>query len=158
MKLSPNFYLAEFTTSQAAERAGLDNDPGPTEIANLQALVNNVLQPLRDAMGEPLIVSSGYRSPQVNELIGGAMESQHLAGEAADIQIFGIDNRDLAQYIIDLGLPFDQLILEYYSPQKGPNSGWVHVSHRASGGNRKSILRAIANPQTKQTEYFSGLG
>ncbi len=156
MKLSKNFQLSEFTSSQTAERNGLVNDPGPAEMANLQALVDNVLQPLRDAMEDVIIINSGYRSPAVNALAGGARNSQHMTGQAADIEILAIDNKELAQYIIDLGLPFDQLILEYYDSNRGPNTGWIHVSYDANGG-RKEVLSAKFDPNTQKTVYLPGL-
>lgn len=156
MKLSKNFQLSEFTSSQTAERNGISNDPGPAELANIQALVDNVLQPLRDAMEDVIIINSGYRAPEVNRMVGGSVNSQHMSGQAADIEILAIDNKELAQYIIDLGLPFDQLILEFYDSQKGPNTGWIHVSHVAQGG-RKQVLSSKYNPQTRKTDYYEGL-
>lgn len=156
MKLSKNFQLSEFTSSQTAERNGISNDPGPAELANIQALVDNVLQPLRDAMEDVIIINSGYRSPEVNRMVGGVEDSQHMSGQAADIEILAIDNKELAQYIIDLGLPFDQLILEFYDAQKGPNTGWIHVSFDARGG-RKQVLSSKYNPQTRKTDYYDGL-
>jgi zinc D-Ala-D-Ala carboxypeptidase len=156
MRLSKNFSLSEFIGSQMGERAGLDNQPDQAQTENIRLLVENILQPLRDAMEEPLYINSGFRSPEVNRLVGGALNSQHLTGLAADIEIVSIDNKELAQYIIDLGLPFDQLILEFYDRTKGPNTGWVHVSYDPQGG-RGEVLSAKHNPQTRKTEYFPGL-
>lgn len=156
MRLSKNFSLSEFIGSQMGERAGIDNQPNPDQIENIRLLVENILQPLRDAMEEPLYINSGFRNPEVNRLVGGAPNSQHLTGLAADIEIISIDNKELAQYIIDLGLPFDQLILEFYDKEKGHNTGWVHVSYDPQGG-RHEVLSAKHNPQTGRTEYFQGL-
>lgn len=158
-KLSKNFRLSEFIGSQEAERRGIDNQPGPEELKNIQALVDNILQPLRDAMDDYIVINSGYRCPRLNIIVGGAPDSQHLKGQAADIEIVAIDNKELAQYIIDLGLPFDQLILEFYDKTKGPNTGWVHVSFdpNAPNGGRREVLTAKYNPQTGKTDYFSGL-
>ena len=134
--LSKNFSLGEFTKSQAAKQMGIINVPGPTEVSRLQALVLNVLQPLRTAMGYPVIVKSGYRSSDLNLAIGGAVNSSHMKGEAADI--VGSNKAQMFNYIKD-NLPFDQLIWE-----KGNNTEpeWIHVSYK-SIGNRKQVLQYI---------------
>ncbi len=142
MKLSENFTLQELTRSQAATRHNIDNIPGPVELENLKALVTNILQPLRDMLQKPINVSSGYRSPELNEIIRGAKESQHMHGQAADIECFGVNNYALAKTIYD-HFVYDQLILEFYSPETGgPNSGWIHVSYVRIGENRGDTLRA----------------
>lgn len=154
MRLSPSFALADLTRSEAAARRGLDNTPTPEAIENLRALVLQVLQPLRDGLGRPLRVNSGYRGPAVNRAVGGSRNSQHLTGEAADIECAGVDNKRLAQTIIDLSLPFDQLILEFYVVGE-PSSGWVHVSHKRSGPQRGEVLRAVRLPGG--VSYLPGL-
>ena len=140
MQLSKNFWLSEFTKSQAATRRGLSNVPGPSEIAALRDLVENVLQPIRDHFRVPVSISSGYRSAAVNRAVGGTGTSQHTKGQAADIEVSGVSNRDLAEWIRD-NLPFDQVILEGYNAAEGPNSGWVHVSYRKNSP-RRSVLTA----------------
>ncbi len=135
--LSPSFRLSEFVASQTAARRGLDNTPPPAAIAALQTLCVEVLQPVRDHFARPVIVSSGYRAPAVNAAVGGSKTSQHMLGEAADIEIAGVSNYDLAKWIY-ANLRFDQLILEFYTPGQ-PSSGWVHVSYRA-GRLRQSVL------------------
>lgn len=137
MQFTKNFSLAEMTKSQSAIRLGLKNEPGAAAIENLRYLCRNVLQPLRDAVG-PIFVSSGFRSHGLNRMIGGARTSQHVLGQAADIE-GQISNVELARAIIKLKLPFDQLILEFYDGEN-PNSGWVHVSHRPEG--RREVLTA----------------
>lgn len=133
--LSKNFALEEFTKSNTAKRLGIDNTPGPIEIANIGALVINVLQPLRDAMGFPIIITSGYRSQALNEQISNAAsDSQHTKGEAADI--VGQDKAKMFYYIKD-NLPFDQLIWEAGNSNEPQ---WIHVSYKAIG-NRKQVLR-----------------
>ena len=134
--LSKNFGLDEFVKSAKAKQLGIDNSPGPMEVANISALVNNVLQPLRDAVGYPIIITSGYRSPELNQAIGGALHSQHMQGQAADIK--GKNNAQLFQYIKE-NLPFDQLIWE---AGDNTNPAWVHVSYKAIG-NRKQVLQYI---------------
>lgn len=129
--LSPHFSLAELTKSQTAIRKGIPNVPGPAAVVRLRALCGAVLEPVRAHFGRPLIVGSGYRSPRLNRAIGGAAGSQHCRGEAADIEIAGVPNGDIAAWIRD-HLAFDQLILEAYTPGE-PASGWVHVSYRAQG-------------------------
>ena len=127
MKLSKNFSLSELTKSQSATRLGIDNIPTMAVIDNLQQLVDNVLQPLRDSLDRPIIISSGYRSPDLNKAIGGSPTSDHTKGQAADIEVFGISNKDLAEHIRD-NFKFTQLILEFPS-RNDPSAGWVHVSY-----------------------------
>jgi hypothetical protein len=126
MKLSKNFSVAELSKSEAAVRQGLDNTPSLTVIDNLQALVDNILQPVRDKFG-PVVVTSGYRSPAVNKAIGGSATSDHTKGQAADFEVLGMANKDLAEWIKD-NLKFTQLILEFPS-KNDPNAGWVHCSY-----------------------------
>ena len=132
--LSKNFALEEFTRSKTANQKGISNQPGPAEIAALAALVQNVLQPLRDAVGFPINITSGYRSPQLNAAIGGATNSQHVKGQAADL--VSQDNAKLFNYIMQ-NLPFDQLIWEAGNDSQPE---WVHVSYKPSF-NRKQVLR-----------------
>lgn len=127
MKLTANFSLNELTQSETALRKGLDNTPNEEVIANLKMLAEKVLQPVREHYGKGVKVNSGYRSPDVNASVGGSKTSDHCKGQAADIEIPGIANADLAQYIKD-NLQFTQLILEFYT-QGIPDSGWVHVSY-----------------------------
>lgn len=152
MRLSPHFHLNEFIKSQAAVRNGLDNTPTKEVVDNLTALCFNVLEPVRAQFG-PVSVSSGFRSPAVNRAIGGSRTSQHTTGEAADFEVFDIDNCDLAQWIAD-NLEFDQLILEFHDHAAGPNSGWVHVSYNRNG-NRKQVL--TAKKVSGKTVYIPGL-
>jgi hypothetical protein len=125
-KLSSNFTLSEMIKSETASRKGLENMPGQTEVDNLEALVVNVLQKIRDHYG-PVKVNSGFRSPDVNAEVGGSRTSDHCKGQAADIEIPGVANADLAEWIRD-NCKFTQLILEFYTPGV-PDSGWVHVSY-----------------------------
>ena len=130
MKLTNNFSLNELTQSETALRRGLDNTPTEEVIANLKTLAEKVLQPVRDHYGKGVKVNSGYRSPDVNAAVGGSRTSDHCKGQAADIEIPGVANADLAKYIKD-SLQFTQLILEFYTPGI-PDSGWVHVSYDPS--------------------------
>lgn len=155
VKLSKFFSLPEMTRSEAAQRGGFDNMPGVEEIANLTALCQKVLDPLREAKGKPIRVNSGYRGPDANRAVGGSSTSQHCKGEASDIEIDGYDNKKLAQDIIDMKLPFDQIILEFYVPGD-PNSGWVHVSHKRNGKQRGEVLRAVR--EGGKTVYKPGIG
>ena len=133
--LSPNFTLEEMVKSQTAERRGIPNVPELHHIEAMEALCENILQPIRDEFG-PFIVSSGFRSAELCLAIGSTINSQHAKGEAADFEVGGIDNADLAMWIRD-NLPFDQLILECYT---GGNSGWVHCSYCEYQENRGELL------------------
>ena len=148
MQLSPNFSLAEFTASATAKAQRIDNTPGPREIAAMQRLCANVLEPLRAHFRQPVRITSGFRSPRLNQAVGSSSSSQHPLGEAGDLEIPGIDNITVATFIRD-ELPFDQLILENYTRGQ-PNSGWVHVSYRA-GRLRHDVLT-----YSRRT-YFRGL-
>ena len=139
MKLSNNFTLAELVKSQTAIRKNIRNEPGTAEINNLIHLAESVLQPVREHFGKPVMISSGYRSPELCEAIGSSAKSQHAKGEAADFEIPGVDNMQLATWI-NKNTNFDQLILEYYEPGD-PNSGWVHCS-AVKEGSRAQVLKA----------------
>jgi hypothetical protein len=139
MNLSKSFTLNELTKSQEATRLGIDNTPNEEHILNLKLLCENVLQPIRDFYGMPLSVSSGYRSAALCEAIGSSSKSQHTKGQAADFEIFGVANKDLADFIVK-NLDYDQCILEFWNENE-PNSGWVHCSFNALG-NRKQFLKA----------------
>ena len=149
MQLSDNFYLHEFTKSQTALRNGINNTPNETAIVNLENLCKNILQPVRDYFLLPVYISSGYRSPDLNARIGGSRTSQHCLGQAADIEIFGISNQELSDWIDD-NCEYDQLILEFHDGVD-PNSGWVHVSYNEEN-NRKKYIRADKNEEGK-VEY-----
>lgn len=138
MMLSENFSLREFTLSQTAIRKGIRNNPTPEHLASLKALCENVLEPIRAHFGKPVKVSSGYRSRALNAAVGGSNTSQHSLGQAADIEIAGVDNRRLAKWI-EANLPFDQVILEG-AKRNDPNAGWVHVSFGPR--NRRQTLTA----------------
>ena len=138
MKLSDNFSVIEFTKSQTAERKGIQNNPNEIHTIAMVELCLNVLERVRSAFGKPVTINSGYRSPALCEAIGSKSTSQHCDGEAADIEIYGVSNYDLAKYI-EKNLNFDQLILECWDGIE-PNSGWVHVSYVNENANRKDVL------------------
>lgn len=138
-QITKNFTLAELIYSATAAKKGIDNKPTEEHYKNMVSLCKNVLQPLREKLGKPINVNSCYRCPKLNAAVGGAKTSQHCNGQAADIEINGMSNYDLACYIRD-NFEFDQLILEFCDNLKNDkNSGWVHVSYKDSG-NRKQVL------------------
>ena len=156
MKLTANFTLDELTKSQTAERKGINNNPSPKQIENLKALAVNILQPIRSHYNEALQISSGFRCAELCVAIGSKITSQHVADEnaaAADFEIWGRDNKEVATYIRD-NLEFDQLILEFYQQGK-PSSGWVHCSYKTDGNNRGKIMTALR--VNGKTEYKEGL-
>lgn len=129
-----HFTINEMTRSATAKRYGIDNTPSPEVAHNIRNLVEKILDPLREAWGQPIIVSSGYRCPRLNKIVKGAANSQHILGQAADIHTVSDrpeDNKRLFDLIRKLNLPFDQLIDEY-----GYN--WIHVSYGPR--NRRNIL------------------
>ena len=131
------FTWAELTGSETAARLKIDNEPGPEERAALRALVVHVLDPLRDLLGVPMIVSSGYRCASLNRAIGGTATSQHIYGEAADFHAAGIESEEVVRRLVASDLPFRQAI--YSPPTRG---GHVHVSHWACGPNKRETLYA----------------
>lgn len=137
MKLSQNFYLSEFLKSQTAIRLGVDMTPPKDVVENLRVLCNAILQPVRDHFG-PVSISSGWRPLQVNRAIGSTDRSQHVTGQAADFEVPGVPNPEIAEWIKS-NLIFDQLILEYYTPGQ-PNSGWLHTSFVTGRENRNQVL------------------
>jgi hypothetical protein len=150
--ITKNFYLDEFLKSKTAEEKGIKNTPNSVHILNLKYLVTKILQPVRTHFNKAVHVHSGYRSPALNEAIGGSRSSQHCSGEAADFEIFGIPNKDVAEWIAD-NLEYDQIILEFYNPKDGPNSGWIHVSMKRIGKNRKKKL--VAYKDGTKTRYVA---
>lgn len=136
MKISKHLTLEELITSQTATRKRIDNTPSAQVISNLKLVAEKVFEPLREGLGKPIKISSGYRSPALNKIIGGAKNSQHTTGEALDLQgIGGLKNSEIFNYIKN-NLDYSQLIWEY-GTEKEP--AWVHVSYKKSG-NQKQIL------------------
>ena len=143
MKLSKNFSLEELIRSSTAMKIGIDNIPNDEHLKNLQVVVDEIAQPLRDHFGKPVRINSGYRSPALNDAIGGSKKSQHSKGEAIDLEIDGVSNMEVADWITE-NCDYDQVILEFYNPAEGPNSGWVHASCKADlSQNRKRNLIAL---------------
>ena len=152
MNLSANFTLKELTKSDTATRLGIDNTPDEATIENIKLLCQEVLQPIRDHFGKSVTVNSCFRSPESNAAVGGSKTSDHCLGRAADIEIDGIPNPELAQWIMD-NLDYTQLILEFYT-QGQPNSGWVHVSYDP---NNIKIQELTAVKVAGKTTYLNGL-
>jgi hypothetical protein len=139
--ISNHFSLEEFTSSSTAKAKGIINMPGIVAIVNMTYLCDRVLEPLRKAMGYPIKIGSGFRCKALNKEVGGASNSQHLTGQAADLCIDGDiqKGRKWFEYIKKY-LPFDQLIWER-NPKTG--SCWVHVSYNAFGNNRQQVIDGL---------------
>jgi len=151
MKLSKNLSLKEVTKSNTAIKKGISNNPTHEHLDNLVKLAANIFQPIREAFGVPIGISSGYRSIQLNDIIGGSGSSQHCKGEALDLDadIFGgCTNEEIFFFIRD-NLEFDQLIGEF--PNEDGEYKWVHVSYTGSRTNRMMILEA--NKVKGRTKY-----
>lgn len=142
MKLSEHLDLSEVTRSESAKRKGISNMPTEAHIANFKLLAEKIFEPIRNYFRCPIIISSGYRSKELNAAIGGSATSQHCSGEAIDIDMDGtpngVTNRMVFDYIKD-NLSFDQLIYEFGDSN---NPDWVHVSYESTGEQRKQVLRA----------------
>ena len=152
MQLSTNLSLAEVTRSETAKRRGISNMPTPEHIENFKKLAVNIFQPIREHFGKPILISSGYRSAELNKAISGSLSSQHCSGEAIDIDMDGTDitNAQIFNYIKD-NLNFDQMIWEFGTDA---NPDWVHVSFASNRSQRKQILVAKkVNGKTTYTPY-----
>lgn len=152
MNLTTNFSLHELTKSETALRHNLPNDPDEKAIANLKVLCEQVLQPVRDHYGKGVKVNSGFRHPDVNAAVGGSKTSDHCQGQAADIEIPGVPNHELAEYIAK-NYKFTQVILEFYTPGI-PDSGWVHVSYDPANLKGQTLT---ATKKDGKTVYLPGL-
>lgn len=136
-RISKNFTLDELTASATAKAKGIINAPGVDEVCNMCALVHHVLQPLRDAMQEPIKIGSGYRCTNLNHAVGGVANSQHIRGQAADLCIDGDKVKGKRWFDwIRAHCEFDQLIWEH----NARGSYWVHVSFRSDGKNRREVI------------------
>ena len=144
MRLSEHFTLEEFVRSRKAQARGINNNPSAEAVEWMKKLSQQVLEPLRLAWGQPIFITSGYRSSRLNSSVGGARNSQHRLGQAADIVAdLSLLNYDLGQLIIELGLPFDQLIfedcyIEYVAGKPQHRCRWIHVSYGPK--NRRQVI------------------
>ena len=141
MKLSKNLTLKEAIKSNTATRKGIDNTPDQWAINNLKAVAENIFQPIRDHFGVPIGVSSGFRGKDLNKAIGGSKYSQHMIGEALDLDadMYGkVTNAEIFNYVKN-NLDWDQMIWEFGNDEE-PN--WVHISYKEAGSNRKQVKRA----------------
>ena len=130
------FTIKELTRSTTAELRGIDNTPSQQVINNLTALVENVLDPLREAWGAPIHVNSGYRCAALNKAVGGVPTSQHILGEAADITVgTRANNQRLYALLRQLDLPVDQAINEH-------DFRWIHVSYGPRHRRRYFAIRS----------------
>jgi len=153
MRLSENLDLSEMIKSDTAIRHGIKNYPTDGHLGNMIMWAENIFQPIRDYFGEPIFISSGYRSRELNNLISGSLQSQHCVGQAGDIdqdhRMTTVSNADVFNFILNY-LDYDQLILEY--PDEYDNPSWVHVSYVSEEKNRNQPLVAVK--EDKITKYY----
>ena len=154
--ISPNFAFEELYKSDTAKALGIDNTPNATIAKRLEDVVINVLQPLRDLWGQPIIISSGYRCNALNAAVGGSASSQHMLGEAVDIRTKS-DTRDgnmaLLKCFLRSGIEFDQVIAENVDSKDRPD--WIHISFTTRRANRhkRTTMRKVNGKVT----YFNGI-
>ena len=134
------------TFSDTAIRRNIPNEPTVEEVVALTNLCCHILQPVREHFGKAVRINSGFRSVKLCEAVGSSGKSQHAKGQAADFEINGLSNKELATWVYK-NCDFDQIILEFHDPEGDPNSGWVHCSYKKDGSNRKNGL--IINKKTK---------
>ena len=151
MKLSENFSLAEMIRSQSAIKHKIDNTPSEDHLENLKRLCEEVLEPIRELINQPMRVTSGYRSPALNKIVGGSKTSQHSQGLACDFVVDGADLLAIAKLIAESEIPYDQLIAEDFD---GTNIRWIHVS----GGVDKTRRQILTMSKVKgKAHYQNGL-
>ena len=141
MRLSKNFVLSEVTRSNTAKRLGIENAPKNEHLKNMQRIISELAQPLRDALG-PIRITSGYRSPELNRAIGGSSKSQHCKGEALDLQFWKdgqMCNKEIYDWILKSDTEFDQMINEF-------DYAWIHISLKEKK-NRKMVLEAYKDDE-----------
>mgnify|MGYP003649928830 CR=1 FL=1 len=146
MRLSKNFVLSEITRSNTAKRLGISNEPTKSHLENMQRLISNLIQPMRDELG-PVRISSGYRSKALNRAIGGSSKSQHCKGQALDLQFWKdgkMCNEEVYKWILNSHLEFDQMINEF-------DFAWIHISLKKDK-NRKQVLEAYKD-EDGDTKY-----
>ena len=146
MRLSKNFVLSEITRSNTATRLGISNEPTKEHLENMQRLISNLIQPMRDELG-PIRISSGYRSKALNRAIGGSSKSQHCKGQALDLQFWEdgqMCNKKVYDWILNSNLEFDQMINEF-------DFSWIHISLKKDK-NRKDVLEAYKD-EDGDTKY-----
>ncbi len=145
VKISKYFSLEEMLESQTAIRKNIleQFEPSDAVVENLKKLTNKILDPIREKLESPIVVSSGYRCKRLNKAIGGAIDSQHPEGKAADIKSVKLNTQELFDFILTLNLPFDQIIQEFDS--------WVHISFDEKR-NRRQVLKAIK--KNGKTQYI----
>ena len=150
-KVSPNFTMAELVRSRTAAKRGWSNWPPVTQQLALTTLAQNILQPVRNHFGKPVVVTSGYRSLRLNRAIGGSRSSQHCLGQAADFTVAGLSNIMVARWI-EKNLPYDQLIYEF------GEDGWLHCSFGPR--HRRQSVSAVKRRKMGRlkTVYLDGLG
>jgi len=143
MRLSKNFSRAEIEHSNTAKRLGISNEMSEKHLESMQRLIDNLIQPMRDAIS-PIRISSGYRSPKLNKAIGGSSRSQHSKGEALDLQFWEkgkMNNRVIYEWVLESGVEFDQMINEF-------DFSWIHISLK-SKENRSQVLEAYKDEKGK---------
>lgn len=145
MRLSEHFDLEEFTRSETAERNNLENQPSAAHLANLKKLAN-ALEKVRELVGKPIVISSGYRCKELNKLVGGVQSSAHSVGLAADIHVSGMTPKELANIIANSNIDYDQVIHEF--------GRWVHFGLNNTK-NRKEKL--TATKKNGRTVYLNGI-
>ena len=126
-----NFKISELVSSDTANRLKINNMPDLNSLDCMLELICDCLQPIRDKLGKPMIITSGFRCYQLNKAIGGAVNSQHTKGQSVDFHVNGMSISDVIKFITNSGVPFDQLINEH--------NQWVHISYR-KGNNRRQVL------------------
>lgn len=151
-----HFSIRELSRSETASRKGINNTPNSAVVSALTALIDNVLDPLREKWGAPIIITSGYRCPALNRVVGGAVNSQHIRGEAADIRTISDspeDNMKLLKCLLESGLIYDQVIAENIDGKGRPD--WIHVSYTTKRANRmkKTTMKKISG----KTAYIPGI-
>lgn len=140
------FSINEMCNSTVAKRKKIDNTPNDEIIEHLTELINVILDPLREAWGNPIVVTSGYRSQKLNRAVGGVATSAHMLGYAADIHPANLENKKFMEFaekwLKENNIPFDQLLNEY--PDKNGNPSWIHIGYKNKSGKCRKQIKIIS--------------
>lgn len=156
MQLTEHFTLEEMTRSNIARQKGVKNEPNESQIENLKLLCEYILEPIREKLNTPLYISSGFRSEKINTLVGGSKTSQHLLGQAADIQIFDkkLTNTDLFNIIVEMIRSGEITTGQCIAEKVGGEISWVHISTPTDRLRNQVLIADIHNEYNKHKGKF----
>jgi hypothetical protein len=143
-KLSKNFTLGEFIASDTAKKKGIDNTPTLADIYHMEELCVNLLQPIRDAWGKPIKVTSGFRCYLLNKLLGGSPTSVHPRGWAVDIKPMSGSYKEFEEFVINFLMEHPEIKYDQVIRETSGNSKWLHLGYKNNAGRQRKMLFDIS--------------